>query len=89
MPNPWRGSASDLLPLLAIEETHFIALDGRLGRILSCTGLNLGIASDEGADQAAALFATVLNYLPGDARLQLLAANRAVRAEDWVPRHLA
>ena len=35
MRNPLRGSAADLLPILAIEETHFVTLAGRLGRVLA------------------------------------------------------
>ncbi|HEX5506147.1 MAG TPA: hypothetical protein VFW96_26245, partial [Thermomicrobiales bacterium] len=83
------GSAADLLPVLAVEEDHFVTLDARLGRVLACTGLNLSIAADATADQVAAQFAAVLNYLPADARLQLLTVNRPLRAEDWVPAHLA
>ncbi|HET8629458.1 MAG TPA: hypothetical protein VFL91_18720, partial [Thermomicrobiales bacterium] len=83
------GSAADLLPVLAVEEDHFVTLDARLGRVLACTGLNLSVASDATADQVAAQFTAVLNYLPADARLQLLAVNRPLRAEDWVPVHLA
>ncbi len=89
MRNPLRGSAADLLPILAIEETHFVTLSGRVGRVFACGGLNLGLASAEAADRAAALFADALAYLPAGARLQLLASNRPLRAEDWVPRHIA
>lgn len=83
------GAAADLLPLLAVEESHFVTITGRMGRVLECSGLNLGLASAEAADQAAARFADALAYLPAGARLQLLADNRPLRAEDWVPRHLA
>jgi hypothetical protein len=89
MRSPLFGVAADLLPLLAVEEGHFITTGGRVGRVLACSGLNLGLASAEAADQAAARFADALTYLPAGARLQLLASNRPLRAEDWVPQHLA
>src|SRR5262245_18849111 len=89
MRNPLRGSAADLLPLLAVEEACFVNLAGRVGRVLACSGLNLGLASAEAADRVAARFADALAYLPAGARLQLLASNRPLRAEAWVPRHLA
>src|SRR4051794_20988824 len=89
MRNPLRGSAADLLPVLAVEETYFITLAGRLGQVLECSGLNLGLASAEVADRTAAQFADALAYLPSGARLQFLATNRPLRAEEWVPRHIA
>jgi hypothetical protein len=89
MRSPLLGVAADLLPLLAVEESHFVATGGRVGRVLVCSGVNLGLASAEAADQAAARFADALAYLPAGARLQLVASNRPLRAADWVPRHLA
>lgn len=89
MRSPLLGVAADLLPLLAVEESHFVTTGGRVGRVLVCSGLNLGLASAEAADQASARFADALAYLPAGARLQLVASNRPLRAEDWVPRHLA
>ncbi|MGN6755176.1 MAG: hypothetical protein ACTHMJ_02175, partial [Thermomicrobiales bacterium] len=89
MRNPWHGSAADLLPILAVEETSFVTLSGRVGQVLACSGLNLGLASAEAADQTTARFADVLAYLPAGARLQLLASNRPLSAADWVPHHLA
>jgi len=83
-----RGAAADLLPLLAVEESHFVTTDGRVGCALACTGINLGIQSDTAAETIAARFAAVLAYLPTDAALQLLAINVPLRADDWVPRHL-
>ena len=84
-----RGAAADLLPLLAVEESHFVTTDGRVGCALACTGINLGIQSDAAAETIAARFAAVLAYLPTDAALQLLATNTPLRADDWVPRHRA
>jgi hypothetical protein len=75
--------------VLAVEEHHFVTLDGRVGAILACTGINLSIQSDEAAATIAALFADTLAYLPLDARLQLLAANIPLRGDEWVPRHIA
>jgi hypothetical protein len=89
MRSPLLGAAADLLPLLAVEESHFITTGGRVGRALVCSGLNLGLASAEAADQAAARFADALAYLPAGARLQLVASNRPLLAEEWVPQHLA
>ncbi len=84
-----RGSVADLLPVLAVEEGYFVTTDGRVGCALACTGINLGIQSEAGAEAIAARFAAVLAYLPADARLQLLAMNTPLRADDWVPHHLA
>ncbi|HEU5422527.1 MAG TPA: hypothetical protein VFU72_03220 [Nitrolancea sp.] len=91
MPSPLSraGSAADLLPLLDLAEDHFVTTTGRLGRVLACTGLNLGIASAATADQVAAHFAGVLDYLPTGCRVQFVALNRPLRAAAWVPRHLA
>lgn len=83
-----RGSVADLLPVLAVEEGHFVTTAGRVGCALACTGINLGITSDEGAAQVAALFAQTLSYLPADAHCQLLVVNAPLRADDWVPQHL-
>lgn len=84
-----RGAVADLLPVLAVEEDHFVTADGRIGAALACTGINLSIESDEAAATIAALFADTLNYLPPGAQLQLLVVNSPLRAEEWVPRHLA
>jgi len=84
-----RGAVADLLPVLAVEEHHFITVDGRIGTALACTGINLAIQSDEAATTIAALFAETLNYLPLGAHLELLAINTPLRGEEWVPRHLA
>ncbi len=84
-----RGAVADLLPVLAVEEHHFVTLNGRVGTILACTGINLSIQSDEAAATIAALFADTLNYLPLDAQLQLLVVNSPLRGDEWVPRHLA
>jgi len=91
MRNPLRGSAADLLPVLQIAEDHFTTTDGRLGVALACTGLNLDLRGDAEADQVAARFAGVFAALPQGrgARLQLVAVNRPIRAEDWLPGHLA
>ena len=65
MRSPLRGSAADLLPLLAVEETYFVTTGGRLGRVLACGGLNLGLASAEAADRTAARFARRPGLPPG------------------------
>ncbi len=83
------GSPADDLPLLAVEEDHFVTLDGRVGRALACTGLNLAIQSVAAADATAGAFADLLNFLPQGARLQLVAINRPLRGADWVAEHLA
>ena len=84
-----RGAVADLLPVLAVEEGHFITVDGRIGAALACTGINLAIQSDEAAATVAALFAETLTYLPLGAHLELLVTNRPLRADEWVPRHRA
>jgi len=84
-----KGSVADLLPVLAVEENHFVTLDGRIGVALACSGVNIGIKSDEAAESIAALFARSLNYLPVGAHLQLLVVNTPLRGDDWVPQHLA
>ncbi len=84
-----RGAVADLLPVLAVEEGHFITVDGRIGTALACTGINLAIQSDEAATTIAALFADTLNYLPLGAHLELLVVNSPLRADEWMPRHLA
>ena len=84
-----RGAVADLLPVLAVEEHHFVTVDGHVGAALACTGINLAIQSDEAAATIAALFADTLNYLPLGAHLELLALNTPLRGEEWVPRHLA
>jgi len=57
-----KGSVADLLPVLTVEENHFVTLDGRMGVALACSGVNIGIKSDEAAESVAALFAQSLNY---------------------------
>jgi len=84
-----RGAVADLLPVLAVEEGHFITVDGRIGAALACTGINLAIRSDEAATTVAALFAETLTYLPLGAHLELLVINSPLRADEWVPRHRA
>jgi len=84
-----RGAVADLLPVLAVEEHHFVTVDGHVGAALACTGINLAIQSDEAAATIAALFADTLNYLPLGAHLELLAINTPLRGEEWVPQHLA
>ncbi|MGN6561550.1 MAG: hypothetical protein ACTHMU_02715, partial [Thermomicrobiales bacterium] len=86
MPSPLSraGSAADLLPLLDLAEDHFVTTTGRLGRVLACTGLNLGIASAATADQVATHFADVLDYLPAGCRVQFVALNRPLGAAAWV-----
>ncbi|MDQ2785998.1 MAG: hypothetical protein M3Y58_13465, partial [Chloroflexota bacterium] len=84
-----RGAVADLLPVLAVEERHFVTVDGHVGAALACTGINLAIQSDEAATTIAALFADTLNYLPLGAHLELLAINTPLRGEEWVPQHLA
>jgi len=84
-----RGAVADLLPVLAVEEGHFITVDGRIGAALACTGINLAIRSDEAAATVAALFAETLTYLPLGAHLELLVINSPLRADEWVPRHRA
>ncbi len=84
-----RGAVADLLPVLAVEEHHFVTVDGHVGAALACTGINLAIQSDEAAATIAALFADTLTYLPLGAHLELLAINTPLRGEEWVPRHLA
>ena len=74
---------------LAVEEHHFVTVDGHIGAALACTGINLAIQSDEAAATIAALFADTLNYLPLGAHLELLVVNDPLRAEEWVPRHCA
>jgi len=75
--------------VLAVEEHHFVTVDGHVGAALACTGINLAIQSDEAAETIAALFADTLNYLPLDAHLELLVVNAPLRAEEWVPQHRA
>ncbi len=82
------GSVADLLPVLCVEENHFVLTDGRIGKALACTGLNIQIRSREGADAVASQFAALLNYLPTDLHLQLLVLNAPLQAEEWVPRYL-
>ena len=84
-----RGAVADLLPVLAVEEHHFVTVDGHVGAALACTGINLAIQSDEAAATIAALFADTLNYLPLGAHLELLVVNSPLRAEEWVPQHCA
>jgi hypothetical protein len=84
-----RGAVADLLPVLAVEESYFVTVNGRVGAVLACTGINLSIQSDEATTTVAALFADTLNYLPIGARLQLLVVNTPLRSDDWVPRHIA
>ena len=84
-----RGAVADLLPVLAVEEHHFVTVDGHIGAALACTGINLAIQSDEAAATIAALFADTLNYLPLGAHLELLVVNDPLRAEEWVPQHCA
>jgi len=84
-----RGAVADLLPVLAVEEHHFITVNGRIGSAHACTGINLAIQSDEAAATSAALFADTLNYLPLGAHLELLVINSPLRAAEWVPRHRA
>jgi hypothetical protein len=84
-----RGAVADLLPVLAVEEGHFVTVDGRSGTALACTGINLAIQSDEAAATVAALFAETLNYLPLGAHLELLVTNSPLRADEWVPQHCA
>ena len=86
---PRHTPVSDLIPVLAIEETHFVTAAGRYGRILACGGVNLAIQGAEAADLTVGRFADALAYLPPDAGLQLLAINRPLRGDDWVPAHLA
>jgi len=84
-----RGAVADLLPVLTVEERHFVTVDGHVGTALACTGINLAIQSDEATTTIAALFADTLNYLPLGAHLELLAINTPLRGEEWVPQHLA
>jgi len=84
-----RGAVADLLSVLAVEEGHFITVDGRIGTALACTGINLAIQSDEATTTIAALFADTLTYLPLGAHLELLVVNSPLRADEWVPRHRA
>jgi len=84
-----RGAVADLLPVLAVEEHHFITVDGHVGTALACTGINLSIQSDTAAATVAALFAETLTYLPLGAHLELLVINSPLRADEWVPRHRA
>jgi len=83
------ASVSDLIPVLAVEERYFVTTDGRVGCLMACSGVNLAIASDAAAAAAADLFAVALAYVPPTAHLQLLVLNTPLRAEEWVPRHLA
>ena len=83
------GSVADLLPVLDVEERHFVTTDGRVGCLLACSGVNLAIASDTAASSASDLFAAALAYLPTAVHGQLLVLNTPLRAEEWVPRHLA
>ena len=88
MRNP--GSAADLLPLLTVEEDHFLTTSGAMGRVLACSGLNLGDRERrDGRSPAPPSSPLHSTSCPADARLQFLAINRPLRAEDWVPRHLA
>jgi len=84
-----KGAVADLLSVLTVEEGYFITVDGRIGTALACTGINLGIQSDAAATTIAALFAETLTYLPLGAHLELLVINTPLRADEWVPRHLA
>lgn len=78
-----------LLPVLAVEETHFVTDDGRYGRALACTGINPRIQGAAAAESTAARFGAALGVLPPGAHLQLVVVNRPLRGEEWVPRHLA
>jgi hypothetical protein len=86
---PRHTPVSDLIPVLAIEETHFVTVAGRYGRVLACDGVNLAIQGAEAAELTVGRFGDALAYLPPDAGLQLLALNRPLRGDDWVPTHLA
>jgi len=86
---PRHTPVSDLLPLLAVEETHFVTTAGRYGRVLACTGINLAIQGTEAAELTVGRFADALTFLPPDAGLQLLVLNRPLRGAEWVPAHLA
>ena len=94
-PTPARGPqlprhtpVSDLIPVLAVEETHFVTTDGRYGRTLACSGINLAIQGTEAAGLTVGRFGDALTFLPPDAGLQLLVLNRPLRGDDWIPAHL-
>ena len=76
---PRHTPVSDLIPLLHVEEDHFVATDGRYGRVLACTGVNLAIQGDEAAEGTVGRFGEALAYLPPDAHLQLVVLNRPLR----------
>ena len=86
---PRHTPVGDLLPVLAVEEAHFVTTAGRYGRVLACGGVNLAVQGAEAAELTVARFADALAYLPADAQLQLVVVNRPLRAADWVPAHLA
>ncbi len=86
---PRHTPVSDLIPLLAVEETHFVTTAGRYGRVLACSGINLAIQGAEAAALTVGRFGDALTFLPPDAGLQLLVLNRPLRGADWVPAHLA
>ncbi len=86
---PRHTPVSDLIPLLAVEETHFVTTVGRYGRVLACSGINLAIQGAEAAELTIGRFGDALTFLPPDAGLQLLVLNRPLRGADWVPTHLA
>ena len=86
---PRHTPVSDLIPVLAVEETHFVTTDGRYGRTLACSGINLAIQGTEAAGLTVGRFGDALTFLPPDAGLQLLVLNRPLRGDDWTPAHLA
>lgn len=84
-----KGRAADLLPIVSVENGYFVLTDGRLVAAFECTGTDLAAKEDTAADQVAQLFGRALNVLPPESHLQLLVVSNPLRAEEWVPRHLA
>jgi hypothetical protein len=88
---PKQTPAADLVPLLEAHETHGQLCDGRMLIAFSCTGINMSILSRRGRKAVAARFAELLNGLKHTDRvtLQFQVLGDPLRAEEWLPAHMA
>ena len=84
-----KGGAADLVPVERIDaDGTFATTTGRLGRVLSFPGLDLGLAGPEAAAATARNFGALLSGLPDGAELQLRADNGPLSREVWLEGHL-
>lgn len=79
---------SKIIPYVHVDNSHFITRDGRAGTVIECSGRNIRVLSEDEADALTTSYGAVLNRLPEDARLQMIATNHPLDAHEWVPAYM-